>query len=787
MTHVRIAAFFLALFLLPAVAAAQSVLQLAQRGPATTEVPATTPSADDVQELLRILGDPRVVDWLKDAAATAPATGAEEGSSLRVAIEQRLAAARQRMGELTQAWSNFPLVPQVLAEAWRSQLSPAEALRSLTYVIIFLFVGGGLEWLFWQYFHPTLVRVEHTVPKTLMRRLSAAWARLFLQALAIAIFSIGSVGAFLSFAWPGFLERLVVNLLIGVIAVRALGTLSRFLLAPHFPALRLVPLHDLVAQKVHRWNVFVAIVFVASLLISDTLAALALTASDPSQARSAALAVSVGLGAMTALAVLAMIWAMTPRIMRDAAALRFSRGRLEPVAIRLLPAAQSLVLVAALLLWISGAFELMWTVLIVGLFVPVAKLGQAMVEHFFDRAEEAAASDDRAADIRDDEPIEPAAGIVEDRSPGEPLDAVALAAARPLSATAAETAGRYAIYRPIVRRLARFLLAVATLFALAAAWGTDIFLLSETPTIAGRIAKVAINVVAVLLLADLIWVWASTAIDRRLAGYVAPPPGEAPGPEARMATLLPLMRNILLITILVIGGLTMLSSIGINIAPLLAGAGIVGVAVGFGTQSLVRDIVSGIFFLVDDAFRVGEYVEIGDLRGTVESMSLRSMRVRHHRGAVHTIPFGELKSLTNYSRDWVILKLEFRVPFETDLKLVKKLVKQVGAELMADPNYGHYFLEPLKSQGVRRMEEFNMVVGVKFMARPGAQWVIRRDAYHKLRDAFEKNGIHFAQRNVKVEVLSDQPLPEQVRDAVAGAAHAAIEGRRAQAPVRDEP
>jgi len=788
MTYARIAALFLALFLLPAVAAAQSALQLAQRGPATTEVPATAPSADDVQELLRILGDPRVVDWLKDAATTAPATGAEEGSSLRVAIEQRLAAARQRMGELTQAWSNFPVVAKVLAEAWRSQLSPAEALRSLTYVIIFLFVGGGLEWLFWQYFHPTLVRVEHTVPRTLMRRLSAAWARLFLQALAIAIFSIGSVGAFLAFAWPGFLERLVVNLLIGVIAVRALATLSRFLLAPHFPALRLVPLHDLVAPKVHRWNVFVAIVFVASLLISDTLAALALTASDLSQARSAALAVSVGLGAMTALAVLAMIWAMTPRIMRDAAAPRFALGRLEPVAFRLLPVAQSLVVIIALMLWMFGARELMWTVLIVGLFVPVTMLARAMIDHFFDRAEETAATEEQR-DAAEAESLVASNDSAAERPSSVVADNATLpAGASPASVPATEPrAERYAMYRPIVRRLVRFLLAIATLFALAAAWSTDIFVLAETPTLAGRIVKVAINVVAVLLLADLIWVWARTAIDRHLAGYVAPPPGEAPGPEARMATLLPLMRNILLVTILVIGGLTMLSSIGVNIAPLLAGAGIVGVAVGFGTQSLVRDIVSGIFFLVDDAFRVGEYVEIGNLRGTVESMSLRSMRVRHHRGAVHTIPFGELKSLTNYSRDWVILKLEFRVPFETDLKLVKKLVKQVGAELQADPNYGHYFLEPLKSQGVRRMEEFNMVVGVKFMARPGAQWVIRRDAYHKLRDAFEKNGIHFAQRNVKVEVLSDQPLPEQVRDAVAGAAHAAIEGRRPHTPVRDEP
>jgi small-conductance mechanosensitive channel len=712
---------------------------------------------------------------LKEAAADQPAAG-DERASLRAAVEHRLAAARQRMAELAKAWSNFPLVPEVLADAWRSQLSRGDALRSLTYVIIFVFVGGGLEWLFWQYFHPTLVRIEHTVPRTLMRRLSAATSRLFLQALAIAVFSIGSVGAFLSFVWPGFLERVVVNLLIGVIAVRALATLSRFLLAPLSPSLRLVPLDDRLASKVHGWNVLLAIVFVASLVISDTLAVLAATSSGSPQAQSAALAVSVGLGILTALAALSMIWSLTPRIIREVAMPSFSLGRLEPVAVRLLPIAQSLVLIVTLLLWIAGAQELMWTVLIAGLFVPVMTLARAMIDHFFDRAEEAAAVDDRAASPA----LQPVAVPAPDLDGAPPP----LAAPPAVDETAA---GRYALYRPIVRRLVRFLLAVATLFALAAAWGTDIFALAETPTIAGRIAKVAINVVAVLLLADLVWVWARTAIDRRLAGYVAPPPGEAPGPEARMATLLPLMRNILLVTILVIGGLTMLSSIGVNIAPLLAGAGIVGVAVGFGTQSLVRDIVSGIFFLVDDAFRVGEYVEIGDLRGTVESMSLRSMRVRHHRGAVHTIPFGELKSLTNYSRDWVIMKLEFRVPFETDLRLVKKLVKQVGAELQADPAYGHYIIETLKSQGVRRMEEFNMVVGVKFMARPGAQWVIRRDAYHKLRDAFEKNGIHFAQRNVKVEVLSEMPLPEHVREAVAGAAQTAIEAQRPAAPVRDEP
>ncbi|WP_187968065.1 mechanosensitive ion channel family protein [Aquibium microcysteis] len=783
MNRMRVVVLFVASLLIPAAAAAQTGLPMAQRAPAAAETTAQPPAAADVQELLRLLGDPSVVEWLKQAAAERPQAEDDERASLRAAVERRLAAARQRMAELASAWSNFPLVPEVLADAWRSQLSRGDALRSLTYVVIFVFVGGGLEWLFWQYLHPTLVRIEHAIPRTLMRRLSAATSRLFLQALAIAVFSIGSVGAFLSFTWPGFLERVVVNLLIGVIAVRSLATLSRFLLAPRSPSLRLVPLDDRLASKVHGWNVFVAVVFVTSLLVSDTLAALARTASGSLQAQGAALAVSVGLGALTTLAVLAMIWSMTPRIIREVAMPSFALGRLEPVAVRLLPIAQSLVLIAALLLWIAGARELMWTVLIIGLFAPAMTLARAMIDHFFDRAEEAAEREDAAA-AADEAKLHPD-GASAASSPAADLEGLPRAA--PPASAAEAAAGRYAIYRPIVRRLVRFLLAVATLFALAAAWGTDIFALAETPTIAGRIAKVAINVVAVLLLADLIWVWARTAIDRRLAGYVAPPPGEAPGPEARMATLLPLMRNILLVTILVIGGLTMLSSVGVNIAPLLAGAGIVGVAVGFGTQSLVRDIVSGIFFLVDDAFRVGEYVEIGDLRGTVESMSLRSMRVRHHRGAVHTIPFGELKSLTNYSRDWVIMKLEFRVPFETDLRLVKKLVKQVGAELQADPAYGHYIIETLKSQGVRRMEEFNMVVGVKFMARPGAQWVIRRDAYHKLRDAFEKNGIHFAQRNVKVEVLSEIPLPDQVREAVAGAAQTVIEAQRPAAPARDEP
>lgn len=741
------------------------LLAFASAGIGQTQPLAEQPAAGsprDVQDLVRLLGDPSVQEWLKrNAVAAMPEPYAPGGPSLRAELGARIAAARARMAELARAWSNFPLIPEVIANAWQAELSRGEALRSLTYVIVFVFVGGGLEWLFWQYFHPLFLRIAHSRPASLRRRLAAAGGRLLLQITALAIFAIGSVGTFLWFPWPPFLERIVVDLLLAVICVRALAMLSRFVLSPRHPRLRLVPLHHELALTVHRWHLAVASVFVASLVVSDTLSALAESRSGSADAANSALAISVTMGAITVATLIAMIWShwrAFSRLQLESTA----RGRFDPIVFKLLPITQSVVIVSAYFLWVFGALELMWTVLVLGMFLPAARLVRIMVDHVFDRAPIA---EPRLSDLAD------AGGA--GGAPSEPN-------AEEEAATA--HAERLAIYRPVARRLARFALAALALVILATAWGTNILALSTSPSLAGRAVKIAIDIVSVMLIADLIWALAKTAIDRRLSGYVAPPPGEPPGPEARIATLLPLLRNMLLVTVLILVGLTVLSSIGVNVAPLIAGAGVVGVAIGFGAQSLVRDIVSGIFYLVDDAFRIGEYIEIGNLRGTVEAMSLRSMRVRHHRGAIHTIPFGELKSLTNYSRDWVIMKLEFRVPFETDLKLVKKLVKQVGAELQADLNYGAQIIEPLKSQGVRRMEEFNMVVGVKFMARPGAQWVIRRDAYQKLRDAFDRHGISFAQRSVKVEVLSDRPLPEDVMRAVTGAAQEAIEERRTPQP-----
>ena len=141
--------------------------------------------------------------------------------------------------------------------------------------------------------------------------------------------------------------------------------------------------------------------------------------------------------------------------------------------------------------------------------------------------------------------------------------------------------------------------------------------------------------------------------------------------------------------------LIVLSSIGVNIGPLIAGAGVIGLAIGFGAQTLVKDIIAGVFFLMDDAFRVGDYIETAGTKGTVDHISLRSLRLRHHRGALNTIPFGEIKQLTNFSRDWVMMKLPIRLTYDTDIEKVRKLVKKLGQELLDDPDIGGMFLQPL--------------------------------------------------------------------------------------------
>lgn len=262
--------------------------------------------------------------------------------------------------------------------------------------------------------------------------------------------------------------------------------------------------------------------------------------------------------------------------------------------------------------------------------------------------------------------------------------------------------------------------------------------------------------------------------------------GESGKSQSRLATLLPIFRYAIVTVLVAVTAMIVLANLGVAVGPLFAGAGVIGIAIGFGAQTLIRDIFSGAFFLADDAFRKGEYIEVAGAKGVVEKISIRSFQLRHHRGAVNTIPFGEIRQLTNYSRDWVMMKLPLRLTYDTDVEKVRKLIKKLGQQLLDDPVIGKMFLQPLKSQGVYAMEDSAMIVRVKFMTRPGDQFVTRKVIYAAIRELFQREGIHFAHREVTVRLADGETLddltPEQ-QEAITGAARAVLEEPQPKRPV----
>ncbi len=214
--------------------------------------------------------------------------------------------------------------------------------------------------------------------------------------------------------------------------------------------------------------------------------------------------------------------------------------------------------------------------------------------------------------------------------------------------------------------------------------------------------------------------------------------------------MLPVLRKVVWVSLVVISALMALSAVGVEIGPLVAGAGVVGIAVGFGAQTLVKDIMSGMFYLLDDAFRVGEYIQSGSYKGTVESFSLRSVRLRHHRGPVYTVPFGLLGAVQNMSRNWVIDKMALTITYDSNLEKARKLIKGIGQQLAADPEMGPHILEPLKMQGVEQFGDFGMEIRMKMMTHPGEQFVIKRKALAMIKTAFDENNIKFAVPRVQV-------------------------------------
>ena len=179
----------------------------------------------------------------------------------------------------------------------------------------------------------------------------------------------------------------------------------------------------------------------------------------------------------------------------------------------------------------------------------------------------------------------------------------------------------------------------------------------------------------------------------------------------------------------------------------------------------MKDIISGVFYLLDDAFRVGEYIQSGSYKGTVESFSLRSVKLRHHRGPIFTVPFGVLGAIQNMSRDWVIEKLSLTITYDFDVEKARKLIKKIGLELAEDPELKAITIEPLKMQGVDDLADYGIMLRLKLKTKPGQQFAVRRRALLMIKKAFDENGIKFVA--IRTGTSSAGPQQEAVISAAA--------------------
>lgn len=667
---------------------------------------ASSPDASDLRALSELLDKPSIRDWLK-SAATPPSEAARrlEPADTRPMMGSRLDAVRAHLRSLA---ASVPEVPGQLV-AMRERLSGEMRSGGLLAfggpLAFFLILGATAEGLFRLAAGGLRRRTIGLSVDTVEDRLAAVGWRCIYGSGLVAAFAVGSIGGFIAFHWPPLLQEIVLTYLIVVLMVRLTMVGGRLVLAPGAERFRLLSLSTRTARYWFVWSA--ALVGFYGFAKGTHRLAVLLGADD--QVRTLLLVL------LTFVLLLVAVMVVWRRPARDGA---HRTGRFRDGAAWLI----SFYAVCMWLCALTGDTALFD----VGTIALVMALGLLGAEQIVSRLLQGSGQD-------------------RDATHAHPLAIV------------------------LFGRGLRACIVLGGGLAIARTLDVDLTSLAASDTAAQRIARAAFNVVCIAFAADILWQVARTWIDRRVNG---PPDAGSPGPEGdarqsqRLRTVLPVLRNILVVTLALVAGLMILSTIGVDIAPLVAGAGVIGIAVGFGAQTLVKDVIAGIFFLFDDAFRVGEYIESGKLKGTVEAFSLRSIKLRHHRGPLHTVPFGALSTITNYSRDWVIDKMTIGVTYDTDIAAAKRVIKRVGNELLQDSDFAPHILETLKMQGIDAFGDFAIQLRLKMMTRPGEQFVIRRRAYGLIKEAFDQEGIRFAYPTVTVAGGSGPELTAAVSSAV---------------------
>ncbi len=209
----------------------------------------------------------------------------------------------------------------------------------------------------------------------------------------------------------------------------------------------------------------------------------------------------------------------------------------------------------------------------------------------------------------------------------------------------------------------------------------------------------------------------------------------------RVQTLVKLLRQVIVVVIWVMAVLMALDQVGVNVAPILAGAGVVGLAVGFGAQNLVRDVISGFFLILENQVRVGDVVTINGTEGQIEKITLRTLLLRDVQGVVHVFPNGTITTLSNMTTGWSAYVADVGVAYKEDTDRVSDVIRAVAAEMRADPVLGPSMIEDAEVLGVDRFGDSAVVIKVRLKTVPLKQWEVGREFNRRLKKAFDREGI----------------------------------------------
>ena len=617
------------------------------------------------------------------------------------------ASAREAVAGLVSDGVEAPGEAARLAQDLAAALPTGNGVRAFADILVLLVAAGGLEWLYWTYALPVWRDAEASEPRSRREAWRVALRRTLGGGLAILVSLVALLGASTAFDWPPGVHDLVVTLGIGVAIIRMVALAVVALLSPRAARLRVVAVRTAQARSLARWIIAGTAVLVAGLLLPDLVGRLGGAGHLAGAIRALTVAVFAGM------------------LLAGSAAVESSRRRHETATSprrRLptlpLPFLTLLAIVAVLVLQAGGLHQLALTLVILLVTLLAEMACRRVVRALWEiRAEDQPRADDDAT-----------------------------AAAPP------------SVLQDLSLRFARFLVGLLGVLALAIAWEIPLLQVSSMETPAGHLVQRALGAIAVLLVADMGWAALKGVIDNRLERIAMTSDPEA-GSNARLLTLLPLGRKAAGVVILCLAVLSVLSVFGVEITPLLAGAGVVGIAVGFGAQTLVRDILSGVFYLIEDVFRIGDYIEGGSsAKGTVERITLRTVALRHQNGPLHFVPYGVLGAVRNNSRDWVVDKFEIPLPVDVDSEFVRKTVKRIGQQMLEDPVMAAIIVEPLKAK-LYRIVPGAKIFRCKVQTPPGKQFEVRNEAYRRIEGALRDAGIRFADNNAQVIVQGSTAPP----------------------------